>query len=179
MLPWLPADTTATDAISTMMSGMKTQNDGLPAEEDTILYEAAFKMICTDKYVYSNRNNLYKATLYRQIYWVTNTLHLQELPCYRNQAVKLLHARGRRPQKDQKNLKYSFYYGGLWKLMLMLMLTEVWTSAVTESTEHYSCLCTLPSLCLILYTCDWNTWIQRLRGVHQHLCIESIFKEKN
>lgn len=42
MLPWLPADTTATDAISTMMSGMKTQNDGLPAEEDTILYEAAF-----------------------------------------------------------------------------------------------------------------------------------------
>lgn len=89
------------------------------------------------------------------------------------------HARGRRPQKDQKNLKYSFYYGGLWKLILMLMLAEVWTSAVTESTEHYSCLCTLPSLCLILYTCDWNTWIQRLRGVHQHLCTESIFKEKN
>lgn len=43
---------------------------------------------------------------------------------------------GRRPWKDPKNLKYSFYYDGFWKLILMLMLAEVWTSAVTESTEH-------------------------------------------
>lgn len=114
MLPWLPADTTATDAISTMMSGMKTQNDGLPAEEDTILYEAAFKMIFTDKYVFSNRNNLYKATLYRQICWVTNTLHLQELPCYRNQAVKLLACQRKTTTKRSEKLEIQFL---LWWIM--------------------------------------------------------------
>lgn len=174
MLPWLPADTTATDAISTMMSGMKTQNDGLPAEEDTILlkWSALINMCFQTEIIYTKLHYTDKSAGSPTHYTYRSCLATGTRPW------SSWHARWRRPQKDQKNLKYSFYYGGLWKLISMLMLAEVWTSAVTESTEHYSCLCTLPSLCLILYTCDWNIWIQRLRGVHQHLCTESIFKEK-